>query len=148
MTTDQALLKIAGVTAQAVAESLRDLCGLQSQPGAAKLVGEGEQPLADAPLPAVVARVDYVGDASGGSLIALPLAVARELAAAMMGSEPPAEAGGSLSEIEHSALAEAIREALAAAAGALGALLGSEVELGALDASLDRKSTRLNSSHA
>jgi len=130
VTTDQALLKIAGVTAQAVAESLRDLCGLQSQPGAAKLVGQDEQPLDDLVLPAVVASVDYAGGASGGSLIALPVAVARELAAAMMGADT-AEAGGALSEIEHSALAEVIREALTAAAGALGALLGSDVELDA-----------------
>lgn len=127
MTGDQALLKIAGATAQAVAESLRELCGLQSQLGAAKLVGEGEQPLADVALPAVVARVEYAGEAGGGSLIALPLAVARELAAAMMGAEPPADAGAQLSELEHSALAEAIREALTAAAVALGALLGEDV---------------------
>jgi len=129
VTTDQALLKIAGVTAQAVADALHELCGLQSQPGAAKLLGQGEQPLADVALPAIVARVGYASDTGGGSLVALPVATARVLAAAMMGAEPPAEAGAALSDIEHSALAEAIREALTAAAGALGSLLGEDVEL-------------------
>ena len=130
MTTDQALLKIAGVTAQAVADALHELCGLQSQPGAAKLVSQGVQPLDDVVLPAVVARVAYAGADGGSSVIALPVAPARALAAAMMGAEPPADAGAQLSEIEQSALTEAIRDALTAAAGVVGALLGDDVEPG------------------
>jgi len=130
VTTDQALLKIAGVTAQAVADALHELCGLQSQPGAAKLVSQGVQPLDDVVLPAVVARVGYAGADGGSSVIALPVAPARALAAAMMGAEPPADAGAQLSEIEQSALTEAIRDALTAAAGVVGALLGDDVEPG------------------
>jgi flagellar motor switch protein FliN len=131
MTTDQALLKIAAVTAQAVADALRELCGPQVEPGVAKIVADGEHPLADAAAPAVVARVAYVGGASGGSLFSVPVATARHLAAAMMGADPPDGAAGDLSEIEHSAFAEAMTEALVASARSLGALLGADVEVDA-----------------
>jgi flagellar motor switch protein FliN/FliY len=124
------LLKIAAVTAQAVAEALRPLCGPQVTPGPAKLVGDEEHPLAGIVVPAVVTRAAYVDGAAGGSLLTLPIGVARRVAAAMMGADPPAEDATALTEIERSALAEATNELMTAAAQAVGALLGDSTEVG------------------
>jgi flagellar motor switch protein FliN/FliY len=61
-----------------------------------------------------------------------PLGVARRLALAMMGQDPdPAEgdAGTELSELELSAVSEAMNQMMAAAAGATSAVLETEVEI-------------------
>jgi flagellar motor switch protein FliN/FliY len=56
---------------------------------------------------------------------------ARRLAAAMMGMEPDETAGADeLSELELSAVAEAMNQMMASAAGATSAVLGTEVEIG------------------
>jgi flagellar motor switch protein FliN len=130
VTTDQALLKIAAVTAQAVTEALREFCGPQVVPGAAAVVGDDEHPLAGAVVPAVVTRVAYAEGASGGSLVSMPVTAARRLAAAMMGAEPPADDGAGLSEIESSALSEAMTQMLAAAGQAVGVLLADAIDVG------------------
>ena len=130
MTTDQALLKIAAVTAQAVTESLRELCGPQIVPGPAKVVGDDDHPLAEVVVPAVLTRVTYLGGASGGTLISMPVAAARLLAAAMMGADAPADDATALTEIEQSAFDEGMNELLSAAALAVGGLLGDAIEVG------------------
>jgi flagellar motor switch protein FliN len=127
VTTDQALLKITASTAEAVTEALRVLCGPQVVPSPAKIVGDDEHPLADMAMPAVVARLD---GASGASVICLPVAAAHRLAAAMMGADPPADEAAALSEIELSALGEAMDELLAAAAHAAAAVLGQDLSSG------------------
>jgi flagellar motor switch protein FliN/FliY len=130
VTTDQALLKIAAVAAQAITEALRPLCGPQAAPGPAKLVADDEHPLAEITVPAVVTRASYVDGATGGSLLTLPVPVARQIAAAMMGADPPAGDATELAEIEQSALGEALSELMTAAAQAVGALLGDQIEAG------------------
>jgi flagellar motor switch protein FliN len=130
MTTDQALLKIAASTADAVTEALRIFCGSQVAPGPAKVVAEGEPPLADIAVPAVVTRVAYVDGVTGGNLFAMPVAGARHLAAAMMGAEPPSDDAGELDEIELSAVGEAMNQMMSAAAQAVGRVLGQEIEIG------------------
>jgi flagellar motor switch protein FliN/FliY len=136
VTTDQALLKIAAVTAQAITESLRELCGPHIVPGPAKLVGDDDHPLAEVVVPAVLTRVTYVDGVSGGILIAMPVAAARQLAAAMMGAEPPTDDAAELTEIESSALAEATAEMMRAAAQAVGGLLRDAIEVGPPDTQL------------
>jgi flagellar motor switch protein FliN/FliY len=131
VTTDQALLKIAAVTAEAVTEVVRGFCGPQVVPGPAKVVGDDAHPLAEIVMPAVVTRVAYLDGATGGSLISMPVAAARRLAAAMMGADPPADDAAQLSDIELSALGEAMNDMMLAAAQAVGGLLGHAVEVGA-----------------
>ena len=130
MTTDQALLKIAASTADAVVDALRIFCGSQVVPGPAKVVGEGEQPLDDIAVPAVVTRVAYVDGVTGGNLFAMPVAGARHLAAAMMGAEAPTDDASELDEIELSAVGEAMNQMMSAAAQAVGKVLGQEIEIG------------------
>jgi len=130
VTTDQALLKIAAVAAQAVAEALRTLCGPQVAPGPAKVVGDDEHPLAEITAPTVVSRVTYLDGATGGSLLAMPVPVARRIAAAMMGAAAPQDDAGELTEIEQAALDQAMSELMSAAGQAVGALLGETIEIG------------------
>ena len=130
MTTDQALLKIAAVTAQAVTDVLRTFCGPQVTPGPAKIAADDERALSDIVLPAVVTRVAYLDGAAGGALLALPVGVARQVAAAMMGADPPQDEAIELTEIEQSALSEALEEITTAAAEAVGALLGATIAIG------------------
>jgi flagellar motor switch protein FliN/FliY len=136
VTTDQALLKIAAVTAEAVAEALRELCGPHVVPGPARVVADDEHPLAETAVPAVVTRVVYVDGATGGSLISMPVPAARQVAAAMMGADPPADDAAQLSEIELAALGQALNEMMVAGAQAVGGLLGREVEVGAPETEL------------
>jgi flagellar motor switch protein FliN len=75
--------------------------------------------------------VSYVDGVTGGNLFVMTVEGARRLAAAMMGVEPDVEAGAAeLSELELSAVAEAMNQMMASAAGATTAVLGTEVEIG------------------
>ena len=75
--------------------------------------------------------VSYVDGVTGGNLFVMTVAGARRLAAAMMGTEPDDAAGAEeLSELELSAVAEAMNQMMASAAGATTAVLGTEVEIG------------------
>lgn len=130
MTTDQALLKIAAATADAVTEVLRTFCGSQIAPGAAKVVADDEHPLAEMDVPAVVAHVTYADGVSGGNLFAIPVAGARGLAAAMMGNDPPTDEAAALDDSELSTIGEAISQMMAAAGQAVGNALGQEIESG------------------
>jgi flagellar motor switch protein FliN len=130
VTTDQALLKITASTAEAVTESLRVLCGPNVVPSPAKVVGDDEHPLADVAMPAVVACGARLDGASGGSVICLPVAAAHHLAAVMMGADPPADDAAALSEIELSAIGEAMDEMLSAAAQATAVVLGQALGSG------------------
>jgi flagellar motor switch protein FliN len=75
--------------------------------------------------------VSYVDGVTGGNLFVMTVEGARKLAAAMMGMEPDETAGAAeLSELELSAVAEAMNQMMASAAGATTAVLGTEVEIG------------------
>ena len=128
MTADDALLELAGSTAEAVAGVLRMFLPEGIELGAADVVPGGTSPLADAPVPGVAAEVAYTDGASGGNVFLTTVAGCRALAAAMMGMEPdPGE--HPLDELELSAVAEAMNQMMAAAAGATSGVLGQEVEI-------------------
>jgi flagellar motor switch protein FliN len=124
VTTDQALLKITASTAEAAIDALRALCGTQVVPSPAKVITGDAHPLADMAMPAVVARDAHLDGESGGSLLCMPLAAAHQLAAVMMGADPPADDAAALSEMELAAIGEAMEELLSAAARAAAGVLG------------------------
>ena len=81
-------------------------------------------------MPAVCAEVSYVDGVTGGNVFLLPVEGARRLAAAMMGEEGRAEAeGAELTELELSAVGEAMNQMMSAAALATSSVLGQEVEI-------------------
>jgi flagellar motor switch protein FliN/FliY len=81
-------------------------------------------------LPAVAVSVAYVNGGHGGNLFEMPLTVARRVAAAMAGGMDLAEeAGGDLTELELSAIGEAMNQMMAAAAAATADLVEEPVEI-------------------
>ena len=134
MSTDAPLLRLGESTAEAVERVLQTVCP-GAQRGDGVTVGHGvdqaaEEAVAGLSFPAVAADVSYVDGVSGGNLFLLPLDGARALAAAMMGDDANAsQAGAELSELELSAVGEAMNQMMSAAAAATGGVLGQEVRI-------------------
>jgi flagellar motor switch protein FliN len=133
MSADAPIMRLGESTAEAVEGVLQKVA-----PGAARaglvgaLSGEqaAEQAVAGLTLPAVATDVSYVNGVTGGNVFLLPVDGARRLAAAMMGADPQAATeGGELSELELSAVGEAMNQMMSAAALATGSVLGQEVEI-------------------
>jgi flagellar motor switch protein FliN len=131
VTTDEALVKLGESTMEAVCGVLEMFAPGQITPGDVHVVAAGKHPLESIPVPAVATMVSYVDGVTGGNLFVMTVAGARRLAAAMMGMEPDDDAGAAeLSELELSAVAEAMNQMMASAAGATTSVLGTEVEIG------------------
>ena len=81
-------------------------------------------------MPAVCAEVSYVDGVTGGNVFLLPVEGARRLAATMMGQDASdAVEGAELSELDLSAVGEAMNQMMSAAALATSGVLGQEVEI-------------------
>jgi flagellar motor switch protein FliN len=130
MTTDEALVKLGQSTSEAICGVLEMFAPGQITPGEVAVVASGKHPLDGIPVPAVATMVSYIDGVTGGNLFVMTVEGARRLAAAMMGAEPDGEAGAELSELELSAVAEAMNQMMASAAGATSSVLGTEVEIG------------------
>jgi flagellar motor switch protein FliN len=131
VTTDEALVKLGQSTSEAICGVLEMFAPGEITPGDVAVVPPGKHPLEGIPVPAVATMVPYVDGVTGGNLFVMTIEGARRLAAAMMGVEPDGEAGAAdLSELELSAVAEAMNQMMASAAGATTAVLGTEVEIG------------------
>jgi flagellar motor switch protein FliN/FliY len=121
-------------TAEAVERALQNV-----YPGAARVGAvvaghgaeqAGEQAVHGLAVPAVCAEVSYVDGVTGGNVFLLPVDGARRLAATMGVEGTATAAGGAeLSEIELSAVGEAMNQMMSAAALATSGVLGQEVEI-------------------
>jgi flagellar motor switch protein FliN/FliY len=129
VTGEEALLRLAESTAEAVQTVLETFAPGRVERGVAAVIPRGSSPFQSLPLPAVAAAVRYVGGVTGGNVFLLSRLGARRLAALMMGSPPEEAAEGELSELELSAVAEAMNQMMAAAAAATGAVLGQEIDI-------------------
>jgi flagellar motor switch protein FliN/FliY len=129
MNVDDALIRLGESTSEAVAGIMQMFAGDAAQPGPVSIVTKGSDPLQALPTPAVTASVSYVDGVTGGNVFVMPLKGARALAAAMMGEEPPEDEATDLTELELSAVGEAMNQMMAAAANATSGVLGTEVEI-------------------
>lgn len=130
MTTEQALLELGRQTAESVLGVLEVICPGRARHGQTSIALDTDAALADAPIPGLAASVAYVDGVTGGNVLLIGLDGAHRLAATMMGEAPEAAAVGTpLTEIEHSAVGEAMNQMIAAAAAAAGIVLGYEVEI-------------------
>jgi flagellar motor switch protein FliN/FliY len=129
MNVDDALIRLGESTSEAVAGILQMFAGDAAQPGPVTIVAQDADPLQGLPTPAVAASVSYVDGVTGGNVFVMPLDGARALAAAMMGEAPPEDEANELTELELSAVGEAMNQMMAAAANATSAVLGTEVEI-------------------
>jgi flagellar motor switch protein FliN/FliY len=83
------------------------------------------------PVPSVAMSVSYVDGVTGGNVFLITLDGAKMLAASMMGMDQPEDPDAAeLSELELSAVSEAMNQMMASAAAATSVVLGTEVEIG------------------
>lgn len=130
MTNEQALLRLASSTLDAIRDVLDMYTPGAVTAGAVGAVAPGEHPLSRAHTPAVMAEVGYTDGVTGGNIMVIGVEGARRLAAAMMGGDPnDDEPGGELSELDFSAVGEAMNQMMAAAAMTTSEVLGDEVEI-------------------
>jgi flagellar motor switch protein FliN/FliY len=129
MTAEDALVKLGQSTGEAVSGVLEMFAPGQVAVGTVDVVAPDHHPLEGIDVPAVLTNVSYVDGVTGGNIFVMPLQGARALAAAMMGEAPPEDEASDLTELELSAVGEAMNQMMAAAANATSAVLGTEVEI-------------------
>jgi flagellar motor switch protein FliN/FliY len=125
-----ALQQLGQRTAEAVGSVLAAFCGDQAELGSVAPVKIDVNPFAMVPEPAVLSHVAYVDGVTGGNMFAIGVAGARRLGAAMMGQDPAASASEEpLSELEMSAVGEAMNQMMATAAATVSDILGQEIDI-------------------
>jgi flagellar motor switch protein FliN len=126
--SDDALMRLGRSTSEAVSGVLEMFAAGKVHAGEVSVVAN---PLDALPTPAVATSVSYVDGVTGANLFVMTLDGARRLAAAMMGMEEPEDPNApELSELELSAVSEAMNQMMASAAMAISSVLGTEVEIG------------------
>jgi flagellar motor switch protein FliN/FliY len=130
MNAEQALLRLGSSTSEAVQGVLQMFSPDGVSPGSVRVVPPDESPFDGVMMPAIGADVSYVDGVTGGNVLVIGIEGARRMAAAMMGMDPSTvEAGGELSELEFSAVGEAMNQMMSAAAMATSKVLDEEVEI-------------------
>lgn len=135
ITPREALMRLGASTAEAIAQVLEMFAPGAVQRGEVTVVADGASPFANVARGSIASSVSYVDGVTGANVFVLTPAGARGLATAM--GAPPPEAEGAetpeLSELEMSAIAEAANQTMAAAAAAIGVVLGQEIEISTPD---------------
>jgi flagellar motor switch protein FliN/FliY len=129
MTTREALMRLGASTAEAIANVLENLCPDEVERGDVSILNPDTSPFATLEAPAVAVSVAYVDGVTGGNVFLMTATGARRIAASMMGTPAPEDDSGELTVLELSAVAEAANQMMAAAAAAIGVVLGEEVEI-------------------
>ena len=128
--SDDSLLRLGDSSGEAVESVLKTFCPEGVERGAATVLPSSAPPLETIALPAVVTNVAYVDGVHGGNIFTMTRLGARKLAAAMMGEDSDVLVDEQeLSELELSAVGEAMNQMMAVAAGAISKVLGEEVEI-------------------
>jgi flagellar motor switch protein FliN/FliY len=124
----EALLRLGASTAEAIAQVLETFAPNAVERGEVSVLESGQSPFGSIEPGTVAAGVSYVDGVTGANVFLAPPASARALAE-RMGAGAEAEEGAPLTEIELSAVSEASNQMMAAAAGAVGVVLGQEIEI-------------------
>ena len=127
MTPEEVLVLLCESTTDAVGGVLRSFVGEELFYGGTSVVTQGTSPFEGLSLPAVATSISYTDGVTGGNVFVCAQASAKFLAAAMMGQQPQGD--GELSELELSAVGEAMNQMMAAASAATSQTLGEEVAL-------------------
>src|SRR5919199_3977585 len=135
MSAQDALERLGQSSAQACLGVLEMYAAGKVSVGDVAVSDDMKATFAGVPVPAVAMSVSYVDGVTGGNVFLITLEGARKLAASMMGMDEPGEpeVPGELSELELSAVSEAMNQMMASAAGATSSVLGTEVEIGTPD---------------
>ena len=131
MSTDDALIRLGQSTSEAITGVLEMFAPGKIDAGDVSVVAGDQNPMESIPVPAVATSVSYVDGVTGANVFVMTLDGAKKLAAAMMGMEEPEDPDApELSELELSAVSEAMNQMMASAAIAISSVLGTEVEIG------------------
>jgi flagellar motor switch protein FliN/FliY len=131
MSTDDALTRLGQSTSEAITGVLEMFAPGKINAGDVTVVAGDQNGLESIPVPAVATSVSYVDGVTGANVFVMTLDGAKKLAAAMMGMEEPEDPDApELSELELSAVSEAMNQMMASAAIAISSVLGTEVEIG------------------
>jgi flagellar motor switch protein FliN/FliY len=129
--SDDPLLRLGQSSSEAITGVLEMFAPGKIHPGDVSVVASDRNPMESLPVPAVATSVSYVDGVTGANVFVMTLDGARKLAAAMMGMEEPEDPDApELSELELSAVSEAMNQMMASAAIAISSVLGTEVEIG------------------
>jgi flagellar motor switch protein FliN/FliY len=135
VTPREALMRLGASTAEAVAQVLEMFVPGSVQRGEVSVLPEGQSPFANVARGSIASSVSYVDGVTGANVFVLTPAGARGLAGAM--GAPAADdldpTHPDLSELEMSAIAEAANQMMAAAAAAIGVVLGQSIEISSPD---------------
>jgi flagellar motor switch protein FliN/FliY len=131
MSAPEALNRLGESTAEACQGVLEMFAPGKISIGDVTAVEDSSTAFNGVPVPAVAMSVSYVDGVTGGNVFLITLDGAKMLAASMMGMEAPEDPEATeLSELELSAVSEAMNQMMASAAAATSVVLGTEVEIG------------------
>ena len=136
ITPREALMRLGASTAEAIAKVLDMFTPGAVERGEVTVLADGASPFANVPRGSIATSVSYVDGVTGANVFVMTPAGARGLASAMGApAEEVAEGADAppLSELELSALSEAANQTMAAAAAAIGVVLGQEIEISTPD---------------
>jgi flagellar motor switch protein FliN len=134
MSAQDALDRLGQSSAEACLGVLEMFAPGKCSTGDVSVYDDIKSPFAGMPVPAVAMSVSYVDGVTGGNVFIITLEGARRLAAAMMGmEEPDPPEATELSELELSAVSEAMNQMMAQAAVSTSSVLGTEVEISTPD---------------
>jgi flagellar motor switch protein FliN/FliY len=131
-TPRDALMRLGASTAEAIAQVLEMFAPGAVERGEVSVLTDGSSPFAGITAGSVAASVSYIDGVTGANIFVLTSAGVRKLAQAM-GMPAPDGADEELSELELSAVGEASNQMMAAAASAIGVVLGQEIEISVPD---------------
>lgn len=132
LTPREALLRLGASTAEAIAQVLEMFAPGAVERGEVSVLAEDATPFVGISPGSVAAGVSYVDGVTGANIFVLTPQGVRKLAQAM-GMPAPQESDSELSELELSAIGEASNQMMAAAAAAIGMVLGQEIEISVPD---------------
>jgi flagellar motor switch protein FliN/FliY len=131
MSASDALQRLGSSTSEACVGVLEMFAPGKVTVGDPAVVADAKAAFAGLRVPAVAMSVSYIDGVTGGNVFIITLDGAKRLAAAMMGMDAPEDPDApELSELEESAVSEAMNQMMATAAGATSSALGTEVEIG------------------
>lgn len=133
MTPREALMRLGASTAEAIAQVLEMFAPGSIERGDVSVMSEGQSPFNGISPGSVAASVSYVDGVTGANIFVLTATGVRNLATAMGMPAPDEGEGDELSELELSAVGEASNQMMAAAASAIGVVLGQEIEISVPD---------------
>ena len=130
MSASEALTRLGQSTAEACTGVLEMFAAGKISMGEITTTEDSKSVFDGVPVPSVAMSVSYVDGVTGGNVFLLTLEGARLLAASMMGMDQPEDPDATeLSELELSAVSEAMNQMMASAAAATSVVLGTEVEI-------------------